>query len=332
MKYNIKTNQQMLTVSSSSILAGIMLATTFVSCSKIDKEGIISGSEPTYTYESVTISNPTSSSATFLDITSESVEDEVYSFTWEYDETEAFEKVVEEKFKLSISAYIGYYGFTNELNEEFTSFINNRFKSNYKSVPFKKANYFFDYIMRGNSTRHFYDEYDMFVRGCCNDKSFRSAYKNKLIFSYLYQNKIIFGENVQLENFKAFMGNDLYNYDSGHPLVANDQMLGNYDRSYQYSKYELLELLQVYNGNNFGLCADNSIKTCNLFEKPEVIELYNQHLKTFYGENAPQLGQTITLEQYRTMFGEDPLDLSYIPGAVVNDSQVKGNAQVRYGV
>lgn len=332
MKYNIKSNSQVLKVYSCSVLAGIMLATTFASCSKIDKETVIPESESTYTYESITTSNPTSSFATPSDVQSEPVEEEVYSFTWEYDETEAFEKVVKERFNISITTYIGYYGFTEELNVEFTNFINDRFKTEYKSVPFRKANYFFDYIMRGDSTRHYYDNYDKFVKLCLrNDKSFKSAYNNKLIISYLYHNNIVFGENIQLDGFKEFMGNELYEDDGGLSLLVTDTMLGNYDKSHQYSKYELLELLQLYNSNNCTLCTDNSIKTCNLFEKPEVIELYNQHLKTFYGENAPQLGQTITLEQYRAMFGEDPLDLSYIPGAVVNDSQVKGNAKVIYG-
>ncbi|MCR4768331.1 MAG: hypothetical protein K5875_10270 [Saccharofermentans sp.] len=333
MKYNIKSNSQILKVSSSSVLAGIMLATTFASCSKIDKETVIPESESTYTYESITTSKPTSSFATPSDVPSESVEEEVYSFAWEHDETEDFEKLVREKFNVSIAKYICYYGFTDELNVEFTNFINNRFKTEYKSVPFKKANYFFDYIMRGDSTRHYYDNYDKFVKVCLrNDISYRSAYNNKLIFSYLYYNNIVFGENIQLDRFKEFMGNELYEYGGEQRLTTNDLMLGNYDDSHLYSKYELLEILQVYNTCNYTLCADNSIKTRDLFEKTEVIELHNQHLKTFYGENAPQLGQTITLEQYRAMFGEDPLDLSYIPGAVVNDSQVKGNAQVRYGV
>ena len=225
MKYNIKTNSQILKVSSSSVLAGIMLATTFASCSKIDKETIIPESESTYTYESITTSKPTSSFATPSDAQSEPVEEEVYSFTWEYDETEAFEKVVKEKFNLSITKYICYYGFTEELNVEFTNFINNRFRTEYKSVPFRKANYFFDYIMRGNSTRHYYDDYDTFVKLCLrNDKSFKSAYNNKLIISYLYHNNIVFGENIQLDGFKEFMGNELYEDDGGLSLLVTVQI------------------------------------------------------------------------------------------------------------
>ena len=87
-----------------------------------------------------------------------------------------------------------------------------------------------------------------------------------------------------------------------------------------YSKYELVELLQAYNSMIYKLCTDNSIKTCNLFEKPEVIMLYNQHLKQFYLIDV-KLGEVLTKDKYIKMMGEEPLDLSYIPGAVVQRPQ-----------
>lgn len=66
----------------------------------------------------------------------------------------------------------------------------------------------------------------------------------------------------------------------------------------------------------------HGIKDHDLLFKTDLVEILNQHLVQFYGQNAIQIGQVPTKEQYRAIFGEDPLDLSYIPGAVVNDAQV----------
>ncbi len=240
-----------------------------------------------------------------------------YQFSWEFDENEAFEKVMHDKFNLSIAKYICYYGFTDDLNKVYTDFINSRFGTDYKDVPFKKCNYFFNYINRDYDVRHRFDDYEKFKRKCFNaEDACLSTFNNKLILSYLAQNNIPLGETIPIENFKSLMGDELYKYEGGSKLLIKYPKLGNFDNTYKYNKHELLELLQRYNTILYGLCVDNSIKTPNLFEKPEVIEIYNSHLKEFYGIDI-KMGEVLTKEQYKAMFGEDPLDLSYIPGAVV---------------
>jgi hypothetical protein len=74
------------------------------------------------------------------------------------------------------------------------------------------------------------------------------------------------------------------------------------------------------------LCASEGIPIRSFFhndsefreETEEAIKIFNDLLKQYYGDNAPQIGQLITREQYIAIFGEEPLDLSYIPGVVVN--------------
>ena len=241
-----------------------------------------------------------------------------YKFTWEYDETEAFEKVMHDKFNMSIAQYTGYFGFTDDFNRVYTDFINNRFNTDYKSVPFKKANYFFDYINRDINLRHDFDDYENFKIGCLNTSKARlSCFNNKAVLSYLIQNGIPLGEPVPIENFKSFMGDELYKNTPTLQTIGLNPKTGNYEKSYVYNKTELFELLQAYNAIIYKFCVDNSIKTCNLFEKPEVIEIYNSNLKKFYGIDV-KMGEVLTKEQYKTMFGEEPLDLSYIPGAIVS--------------
>ncbi len=311
-KYNFKINEKKIRITLSAILTGTILITTMSSCSKTNIDDKSSISDTSRIYDSSEAKNnveETSSSATSEIIS--------YNFSWEYDETEAFEKIVKKEFNMSIARYICYYGFTEDLNKKFTSFINNRFSTEYSYVPFKKANYFFDYIKRDDDLRHDYDNYDNFKRICLrDDDSSLSAFNNKLILSYLIHNNIPLGERIPIDNFKSILGEELYKYDGGWKLIIKNPKTGNYNRSYVYNRDELFQLLQVYNNTIYRLCSDNSIKTCNLFEKPEVIDHYNSHLKKFYHIDI-KLGEVPTKEQYRAMFGEDPLDLSYIPGALI---------------
>lgn len=316
-KLALRKNDRALLITSTSILTGTMLVTTLSSCSKIEKQTNIS-MDPTVTngYESVEPSYSSDVSNTI-----ETSETESYDFIWEYDETEAFEKIVHKKYNMSIAQYICSYGFTDDLNRSYTDFINGRFAKNYKSVPFKKANYFFDYINRDYDVRHYFDDFEHFKKGCLrNDKARLSGFNNKVVLSYLIQNDIPLGELVPIENFKSIMGDDLYKYDPTLKTIGQNPKTGNYERSYVYNKNELVELLQAYNGVIYKLCTDNSIKTSNLFEKPEVVELYNKHLGQFYKIDI-KLGQKLTKEQYIAMYGEEPLDLSYIQGAVMQVPQ-----------
>lgn len=87
---------------------------------------------------------------------------------------------------------------------------------------------------------------------------------------------------------------------------------------YKQGKDSDIFLLKHYNKALYYLCIDYSIRSGDPQEKIEVFAICNQHLKTFYGENAPQIGEVVTPEQYEKIWGEKPLDISYIPGAIVN--------------
>ena len=279
---------------------------------------LLSGCSQSAGSSNTTTTSVNTSSTTTTEVTTTTTES--YNFTWEYYDTQAFEKIVKQKYNnMTIAAYVSYFGFSEEFNKLFTDYVNNKYDTNYKSVPFKKANYFFDYIMAGNDIRHRFDDYKNFKRICFNGEyADLSSLNNKLILSYLIQNNIKLGEFLQLDNFKSFMGDELFTYKGwSSKLILKNPKTGNYDKSYKYNKYELYELLLTYNSKLYMLCADNSIKTCNIFESPEAISIYNQHLKQFYGDNAPQIGEVMTQEQYIAIYGEEPLDLSYIPGAVV---------------
>ena len=59
------------------------------------------------------------------------------------------------------------------------------------------------------------------------------------------------------------------------------------------------------------------INAGEIADNPEELERVNGYLIRFFGDNAPQVGECITREQYIAIFGEEPIDLSYIPGAIV---------------
>ena len=265
---------------------------------------------------STTVTSTSSIATTTSEVTTTTSES--YAFTWEFYDTEEFEKIIRKKFNTSITSYIVYYGFSEEFCDEFDKYVSNKLGKTCKDVPLKKANYFFDLIMKDTNMRHRYDDYETFKHKCLNtDKAWLSTFNCKLIMSYFVQNQLSIGVRIQLENFKSLMGENSYVYTTPDKILVANPKTGNLDKSYKYNKYELNELLMRYNSITYTLAADNSIKTGNLFEKPEVIELYNKHLKKFYGEKAFQLGEVPTKEQYIAIYGEEPLDLSYIPGAVV---------------
>ena len=325
-KYNLNNNEHVMIITSSAILTGTLMLTTLSSCSRINKETDNSMSRD------INISSESESSISSEHSTSsENTTTESYDFTWEHYDTEQFEKIVKNEFGTSIRRYIVYYGFTDEFSNAFTKYVNSKWNTNYKSVPFKKANYFFDHIMSIDDVRHRYDSYDNFKLKCLdNEKDWLSIFNNKLIMSYLIQNQIPFGERIQVDNFKSLMGEKSYVYNNPDEILVANPKTGNYNNSYKYNKLELNELLIRYNAVIFTLAADNSIKTGNLSEKPEVVELYNQHLKKFYGENAPQIGQVMTKEQYIAIFGEEPLDISYISGAIMQTPQETMASPVSY--
>ena len=96
-------------------------------------------------------------------------------------------------------------------------------------------------------------------------------------------------------------------------MVNYHRNCGNYDSSYIYSNEEMYCVLLYYNYYTSRLCADEKIKTLDITDSPETCEIFNEYLRDYYGDNAPQYGQVMTREQYIYIFGEEPLDLSYLP-------------------
>ena len=244
-----------------------------------------------------------------------------YNFTWTDELSDKFSNHCKSVFKRNLAGYVISFGFTEELNEEFTKFVNSNFGTNYDKVPFEKANYFYSHIYP-ESDHYLYRDYNRFSAKFLNGQKFLwGTFKNKSVMSYLIANNIELGKMVPLENLKSIFG-DKVNSKSYLNFCLTNPQIGNYDSSYKYTDEEMFAILLYYNVNLSELFNDERVKTrdFNDIPDPEAIKIYNQHLRKFYGENAPQIGQVPTKEQYRSIFGEDPLDLSYIPGAVVNSN------------
>ena len=244
---------------------------------------------------------------------------ESYTFAWEDDENYDFEQFIYEKYGIYLGDYIFTLGFTNELSVDFTNFVNNRFNTDYDIVPFKKANYFFNYI-RNSSVRDYYDDYDIFRRlALNNNKNFtRGALDSKFIFSYLEQNNIPFGYPVPFENMKELVGEDVYTCDLTSKYY-DDHEFGNYDDSYAYSGEEIVTLLKNYNSKVRSLACNKGIKTLTIEDNLDVCDVWNAHLIEYFGSDAPRFGQCLTKDQVIKLKG-GYYDLSYIPGAVYDET------------
>lgn len=240
-----------------------------------------------------------------------------YPFIWDYNANVEFDKYLESKIHISMQRYVQYFGFDEVLQQHFTDFCNRKYGLNSNSVPFSKANYFYDYVNDLNG-HHKNDDYDYFKATLLNKECVNvSMFANKLVMSYLVQNKIPFGTRIPLENLKAIMGEDVYTYDPGLSEMYKDMQLGNKPRTYKYSAGQLYDLLKQYNYAVYLMCVDEQIKTGNPVDNIQAFEIHNKHLISFYGENAPQIGEVVSPEQYEKIWGEKSLDISYIQGALV---------------
>lgn len=257
----------------------------------------------------------------------------VYDFTWTSQDSDVFANYFENEFGKNLRGYIMGYGFTDEVNEMLTNYINYIFNTDYKSVPFSEVDYFHTYMVDTISSKHTYrNSYDKFATVCLDyNRVFKGPFANKLIMSYLYQNGIPMGARIPLDNLLMLGLDDMYNFGVFDYIIEEaGQDLGNFDSSYQYSNYDLYAVLVRYNYSMWDLCNDERIKNLDLLtDDPEFAEtaaeavnIYNGYLKDYYGAKAPQIGQVITKEQYVAAFGEEPLDLSYIPGAIFDPSLV----------
>ena len=264
-----------------------------------------------------------------------------YDFKWEKQDSADFDKYVQEKCDgVRLGSYIWCFGFTNELNEMFTDFVNTRYGTSYKFVPFSKVNYFRSYfISNGESGNyHFKHDYEPFYNMCLRNDRF--TLNNKLLLSFFVQNEIPFGAIISKECIENIYGDSIYipltkqvqhvnNDDSDSEFIYHvwtTKGLGNYEYSYMYSNKDLSFELMYYNVIIWNLCISEDIPCKSLFygdpqyeeQCKDAIKLFNSHFTTYFGENAPQFGKVMTKEQYKAIFGEEPLDLSYIRGATNN--------------
>ncbi|MBR5662293.1 MAG: hypothetical protein IKX00_01415 [Bacilli bacterium] len=318
-----KSNNQKLLITSSSALAGIILVTTFAGCTRKDPD----------TSNDSTL-NPTDTYNTAIDVTTDTTLDsstnETYNFTWDDNASKEFDTYLNSRLHISITKYVLYYGFTDEFNQVFTDFCNKKYGLNCKSVPESKANYFLNYI-HDKLYHNCNDDFEYFKLTKLDKEDINvGTFSNKLIMSYLVQNQIPLGSRVPLDNLKSIMGDEVYTYDQGLSEIIKDPKIGNYPADHKYTKGQLFDALKRYNFAVYYLCVDYSIKTGNPFDKIESFDKCNEHLRKVYGENAPQIGQKITPEQYEKIWGEPVLDISYIQGAVVQTPQETMASPISY--
>ena len=254
---------------------------------------------------------------------------EEYDFTWSDKNSEGFDEYIQKNcYGINIKQYIARFGYTNELNDMLTEYVNSTLGKSYNYVPFSKVKYFRSYIsVKEVSTYHAYRDYEFFRKNYCNNKkATASSFNNKLVLSYLIQNNILFGEKIPIEYLQNFLDDEtIYTYYSYEKLMDSPE-LGNRESSFEYKPTDAYLLLIRYNDSICNLCASEGIPIRSFFhndpefreETEEAIKIFNDLLKQYYGDNAPQIGQLITREQYIAIFGEEPLDLSYMPGVVVN--------------
>ena len=335
MKYKFNKNGKFLVIQS-SLMASIILAT---SCTQLDI------SKQTSTESSTDVTSITGTSLVehiTPDVTLTATPTPtpvVYTFSWSADDSIDFAEYFEEKtgVTLGLRGYVVCFGFTDELNEILTEYINNKYDANYESVPFSKVSYFHTYIVNKEVGHNEARNYDTFCNICLNKFNCNIVYSNKLVMSYLYQNQIPLGTRISYENLKLLDIDDMYSYDGVQYMIDNNCFdLGDYDSSYTYSNQELYTVLQYNNIELRTLCNDERIKNLDILtndpefpQAAEAREIYNGFLREYYGfDNCPQFGEVVTREQYVQIFGEEPLDLSYIPGAVVKDSEVKGSSEL----
>ena len=286
------------------------------------------------TEESATSSETIAMSETAMTQPSEQVD---YDFTWGKQENEDFNNYVKEKCDgVSVAVYVCDFGFTNELNEWLTDFVNSRFGAKYNYIPFSKVRYFRGLMKYGALFR--LRDYEPFYNICLDKDD--CSFNNKLLLSFFVQNEIPFGARIPKERIEKIYGGNLYlpmtkqvkisgsdtTYDEILYHVWTTKGLGNYEYSHMYSNKDLAFILMYYHMLLHNLFISEDIQCHSFFygdpqyEEPskKAIEIYNSHLKKCFGEKAPQFGEVITKEQYKQIFGEEPLDLTYIRGATNN--------------
>ena len=247
----------------------------------------------------------------------------VYDFEWTNEDSEQFSAYVETKIGMGLIGYVNVFGYTQELNSTLTEYVNEKFSKNYEVVPFSEVNFFRSFVAFKDAGTYYYKfrDYDAFCQRYLDENSiFDGTFNNKLIISYLIQYKIPFGSRVPVENLKYFYGDDVYSVIDESYTDYMYKYRTDFCEKSEYTKQEYLYALAWYNCRINNLAFSEGIPTRSFVyyeaedeEKvKEAIELYNDHLKIFYGTNAFQFGIIPTREQYIAIYGEEPMDLSYL--------------------
>lgn len=253
---------------------------------------------------------------------------EDYGFDWGEEQNEGFNDYVVNEYGVNLTSYCCIFGFTNELNQLFTKYVNETYGTNYQYVPFSEAKYFRSYIsLKGYNYYHIYrDDYDRFCNTYLADSIISGTFRNKLILSYLIENNLPFGSIVPIEYIKDFYGENVYITDLADYVNQNPD-LGNYNGNYMYNEKELFYALALYNNCIFYLALSEGNAAKDFYTTDpeftdiwaEGMEIFNGYLVQFYGEGCVQFGEVPTRETFIVMFpGETYPDLSVIPGAIVN--------------
>lgn len=293
---------------------------TFVQSFVLACSLLFSGCSQTATSGTTTALQTTSTTDSTIAETTESKKlNKSYNFMWDENETKNFSNYVKKKLGIDSRSYILYYGFTDELNKVYTEYIDLTYKINDGPYDFSCSNKFYIDMTYVCPDKRVFRNYGSFrTRFLWDERMTNDSFRNKLVISYLINNNIPLGSRIPVDNFES-VDKDYINVGQSFNLefFRKNPDFGNYDKSYKYSSGEMLGALQQY---NCGLCYifyTEGLKDQDLFVDQELVDILNQHLKRFYGENAIQIGKVPTKEQYMAIFGEEPLDLSYIPGAVI---------------
>ena len=242
---------------------------------------------------------------------------ESYDFVWDNEKGKAFDKYCKNRFGIGLSHYVCFLGYTEELQDALTEFINTSLNKNYDKVPYSKVNYFYSQVNISSTRYTFRDLRKFKIRFFDEDNDFfhTSTLNNKLLLSYLVSNKIPYGMMISMENMKLLVGNDVYKLNIDEMNEVRAANFGN-NPSIKYDGKLLVGDIQAYQYSLQDIFDSERIKTRNFADAPESVEIFNKHLRDILGENAPQIGEVFTPERYRALFGEDPWDLSNIPGAI----------------
>lgn len=226
---------------------------------------------------------------------------EVYDFTWGEEEEELFGVFLREYLGCELTTYISRFGYTYELNMHLTEFVNRYYDTEYKSVPFSEVGYFektpsetaLNWYKNNpdNAKKYLFD----------SKKPTNGILTNKVLYSYLVQNKIPFGTRIPMYNLRTIAGDEIYTIDTNTYFNKNFSK-SKFDGSEKYTGKCLCAILLMYNSSIPDLAASDS-----------GAELLNGFMKDHYGDKALKAGEILTGEKYKELFESEPIDLSYIP-------------------